>query len=34
VSVDGRLLDSDEIPLVDDGARREVTVRAKGVLGT
>ena len=31
VSVDGRPLDSGEIPLVDDGARHEVAVRAKEV---
>jgi len=31
VSVDGRPLDSGEIPLVDDGARHEVAVRAREV---
>ena len=30
VSVDGRALESAEIPLVDDGARREVSVRPRG----
>ena len=29
VRVDGRVLDSPEIPLVDDGARREVEVRPR-----
>jgi cyclic beta-1,2-glucan synthetase len=34
VSVDGRLLDAPVIPLIDDGARHEVVVRARAGAAT